>query len=192
MNKVSIAIVAVCFAASHLAAQPAGAREGGRNIEVRKNLDGSVCFPAPYYLYCDHDAYNYYILDLYRLPGFYAVWNGMQANDPPQPGHTSQPPEPLPPPSPPVTPVLHEYHWPEQVTTSAALSIVTTSGTVYLAIMVWVEGDSVHFNSPDGSVHQIPLSSISNSLTQRANAQKNLDVRLPWTHTLRASVTTAD
>jgi len=187
MNKVSIAIVAVCFAASHLAAQPAGAREG-RNIEVRQNLDGSVCFPAPYYQYCDHDSYNYYTLDLYRLAGFYAFWSGMQASDPAQPRYTSQSPEPLPP----VTPVLHDYHWPEQVTTSAAFAIVTTGGTEYLAIMVWVEGDSVHFNSPDGSVHQIPLSSISNSLTQRANAQKNLDVRLPSTQALRASVATAD
>src|SRR6478609_3727500 len=97
MNKVSIAIVAVCLATSHLGAQPAGARDRGRNIEVRQNLDGSVCFPAPYYQYCDHDAYNYY-MDLYRLPGFYAFRNGMQAGDPPQPRYTSQSPEALPPP----------------------------------------------------------------------------------------------
>jgi len=103
----------------------------------------------------------------------------MGESDPAQPSYTNQSPEPPPPPAPPVTPVLREYHWPEQVNTSATFSIVTTSGTVYLATMVWLEGDNVHFNSEDGGVRQIPLSSVSRSLTQTANAQKNLNPRLP-------------
>jgi hypothetical protein len=65
--------------------------------------------------------------------------------------------------------------------TSATFSIVATNGTVYLATMVWVEGGNVHFNSVDGGVGQIPLSSVSRSLTETANAQKNLNLRLQWT-----------
>ena len=39
----------------------------------------------------------------------------------------------------------------------------------------------VHFNSVDGGVLQIPLSSVWRSLMETANAQKNLSLRLPWT-----------
>ena len=198
----------------------------------RQNLDGSVCFPPPYYDRCIYDLSSY-SLDLYRLWTLYEFWNGLAESDPPQPtytkqspeppppppppvtpvvreynwpknantsamfsivttnslaesdqpqsSHTSQSPEPSPPPPPPVTPVLHEYSWPKDVNTSATFSIVTTSGTVYLATMVWVQECNLHFNSVDGDVREIPLSSISKSLTQTANAQKNLILRLPWT-----------
>lgn len=187
MNRVSIALVAVCLVTSHLMAQRAdvGGSDrtilSGRNLGVRQNPDGGVCFPAPFYQYCNYDNFNYYALGLYHPWAFYPFWNGMGESDPPQPSYTNQSPEPLPPPPPPVTPVLREYHWPEQVNKSATFSIVTTSGTVYLATMVWVEGGNVHFNLEDGGVRQIPLSSVSRSLTQTANAQKNLNLRLPWT-----------
>jgi hypothetical protein len=191
MNRVSIALVAVCLVTSHVMAQRAGVRGGDRNaygsspvvaqnLGVRQNLDGSVCFPAPFYEYCNYD-YKYYALDLYRSWASYPFWNGIRESDPPQPSYTIQSPEPPPPPPPPVTPVLREYHWPKPGNTSATFSIVTTSGTVYLATMVWVEGDDVHFNSVDGGVRQIPLSSVSGSLTETANAQKNLNLRLPCT-----------
>ena len=196
MRRVSIALVAVCLVASHVMAQPAGvwgryrnaygsrpvvARTmlSGRNLGVRQNLDGSVCFPAPSYQYCNY-GYPYYAWDLYRPWPFYPFWNGFYESEPPQPSYTIQLPETPPPPPPPPTPVLHEYHWPEEVNASATFSIVTTSGTVYLATMVWVEGADVHFNSVDGGVREIPLSSVSGSLTQSANAQKNLNLRLPW------------
>jgi hypothetical protein len=74
---------------------------------------------------------------------------------------------------------VHEYSWPKEVNTSATFSIVSTSGTVYLATMVWVQEGNVNFNSVDGDVRQLPLSSVSRSLTQTANAQKNLNLRLP-------------
>ena len=198
MNRVSIALVAVCLVTSHLMAQRADVGGGdrtilsGRNLGVRQNLDGSVCFPAPYYQYCNYGNFNYYALGLYRPWAFYPFWNGIGESDPPQPSYTNQSPEPPPPPPPPVTPVLHEYNWPEQVNTSATFSIVTTSGTVYLATMVWVEEGNVHFNSADGGVRQVPLSSVSRSLTQTANAQKNLNLPLPWTQALRASVAKAN
>jgi hypothetical protein len=188
MNRVSIALVAVCLVSSHLIAQqgtsrPVDARTSfsGQNLGVRQNLDGGVCFPAPFYQNCNYDYNNYYALDLYRLWAISAFWNGVHQSDPPQPSYTNQSPEPPPPPPLPVTPVLHEYHWPEQVNTSATFSIVITSGTVCLATMVWAEGGNVHFNSVDGGVGQIPLSSVSRSLTETANAQKNLILRLPWT-----------
>jgi hypothetical protein len=189
MKRVSIALVAVCLVASHLIAQPAGVLGGyrnaygsrpviARNFGVRQNLDGSVCFPAPSYQYCNYDD-NYYALDLYRLWPFYTSWNGVHESDPPQPSYTIQSPQPPPPPPPPVTPVLREYNWPEGGNTSATFSIVTTSGAVYLATMVWVEERDVHFNSVDGDVRHIPLSSVSRPLTQTANALKNLNLRLP-------------
>jgi hypothetical protein len=187
MNRVSIALVAISLVTSHLMAQRADVWDGdrnafesrpvvartifsGRNLGLRQNLDGSVCFPPPNYQYCNYDDYNYYALDLYRLWAFYAIWNGMHESDPTQPSYTKQSPEPPPPPLPPATPVLREYNWPEQVNTAATFSIVTTSGTVYLATMVWVEGGNVHFNLVDGSVRQIPLSSVSRSLTETAKA----------------------
>jgi hypothetical protein len=200
----------------------------GRNVGVRQNLDGSVCFPPPYYDRCIYDLSSY-SLDLYRLWTLYDFWNGMVESDLPQPTYTKQSPEPPPPPPPPVTPVvheynwpkdvntsatfssvannglagsdppqpidtkqspepsppppvtpiLHEYSWPKDVNTSATFSIVSTSGTVYLATMVWVQEGNVHFNSLDGDVRQIPLSSVSSELTQTANAHKNLNLRLP-------------
>ena len=146
----------------------AGTSFSGQYLGVRQNPDGGVCFPAPFYQNCNYDSNNSYALDLYRLWALSAFWNGVHQSDPPQPSYTNQSPEPSPPPPPPVKPVLHEYHWPEQVSTSATFSIVTTSGTVYLATMVWVEGGNVHFNSVDGGVGQIPLSSVSRSLTETA------------------------
>jgi hypothetical protein len=146
---------------------------------VQQNPDGGVCFPAPFYQYCNYDYNYYYAMDASRVLSS-TFWSGVRESDPPQPSRTNQSEVP-PPPPPPVTSVLHEYNWPEQVNTSATFSIVTTSGTVYLATMVWVEGGNVHFNSVDGGVRQIPLSSVSRSLTETANAQKKLNLRLQWT-----------
>ena len=184
MNRVSTALVAVCLVSSHLMAQRADMRGG-----VRQNLDRGVCFPAPFYQNCNYDYNNYYALDSYRLWPLYTFGNGMHESDPPQPSRTNQSPEP--PPPPPVTSVLYEYNWPEQVNTSATFSIVTTSGTVYLATMVWVEGGSVHFNSVDGGVRQMPLSSVSRSLTETANAQKHLNLRLPGTQAATPNIDAA-
>ena len=175
MRRVSLALIAVCVVASPLMAHRAG-------FGLRQNLDGSVCFPAPFYQYC-HYGYPYDALDWYPVGLFNPFWNGMYERDLPQPTYTIQSPEPPPPPTPPPTPVLREYHWPDEgtpsPTPSPAFSLVTTSGTIYCATMVWVEGDTVHFNSEDGSVRQVPLSSISKSLTESANAQKHLTLRLP-------------
>ena len=167
---------------------------GGQNLGVRQNLDGSVCFPAPFYQNCIYDL-SPYSLDLYRPWTFYTPytpWSTMDESDLRQPGYTSQSQAPPPPPPPPVAPVLHEYNWPGQEDASARFSIVTTSGTVYLATMVWVEGENLHFNSVDGGVRQIPLSAVSRSLTQTANAQKNLNLPLPRTQAVGASVATAN
>jgi hypothetical protein len=193
MIKLSIALIAGCLLTSHLMAQPADIRGSypmlsGRNLGVRQNLDGGVCFPAPSYQNCIYD-HNYYTLELYSLWAFYTFWNGMDGSDRPQPSYTKQSPEPPPPPPPPVTLVVHEYSWPEEVNTSTTFSIVTTSGTVYLATMVWVQEGNFYLTLVDGDVRQLPLSSVSNSLTQTANAQKNLNLHLPGTQDLRPSVT---
>ena len=172
MRRVSLALVAVCVAASPLMAQRAG-------HGARQNPDGSVCFPAPSYQYCSY-GYPYYALDWYPFGLFNPYWNRVSESEPPQASRTAQPPEAPPPPTPPATPVLNEYHWAEEGNPSAAFTLVTTSGTIYRATMIWVEGGDVHFNLEDGSARQIPLSSVSRPLTESANAQKHLSLRLPW------------
>jgi hypothetical protein len=205
MKRISIAFFSVCLYASHLAAQSTGvwggyrsayepgavlARtiSGGRNLGVRQNLDGSVCFPAPFYQNCIYDL-SPYSLELDRPWTFYTPWS-MDESDMRQPSYTNQ--SPPPPPSRRVTPALHEYNWPGQENASTTFSIVTTGGTVYLATMVWVEGENIHFNSVDGGVRQIPLSAVSRSLTQTANARKNLTLPLPSAGPVGTSVATAN
>jgi len=68
---------------------------------------------------------------------------------------------------------------------------VTTGGSVYLATMVWVEGGNVHFNAVDGVVREMPLSSVSRSLTETANAQKKLNLRLPWAQAATPNISSA-
>jgi hypothetical protein len=100
-----------------------------------------------------------------------------QRSLPPEP--SQEPPSLPPPPTPPPTPLIREYHWPDETRPPAAFSIVTTAGAEYLATMVWVEGDTIRFNSVDGGVRQIPRSQVSRSLTRAANAQKHLNLPLP-------------
>jgi hypothetical protein len=188
MNRVSIALIAISLATSPLMAQRAGSNS---YPAVRQTLDGAVCFPAPFYQNCNYEFKDYYALDLYRGWAYSAYWNSIRESDPPQPGDTKQSAEPPPLPPPPVTPVLHEYSWSDQINTSATFSIVTTGGSVYLATMVWVEGGNVHFNSVDGDVRQIPLSSVSRSLTETANAQKKLNLRLPWAQAATPNISSA-
>lgn len=196
MNRVCIALVTMCLASSHLSAQRANVRGGGRisgrssRVGARSNFSrsnfagspfqnfGNVGLYPPFYDY--YDSY-YPDWDLYRLSDFYNFWTSINRRDPPQqqPMYTDRSPELPPPPTPSPAPVVRQYNWPEQINPPAAFSIVTTSGTVYLATMVWVEGANVQFNSVDGGVRRIPLSSVSRSLTQTANAQKNLNLRLP-------------
>ena len=162
MNRMYIALAALCLVTWHLTAQSAdvGAVQGryrtayestpvvartmfnGRNVGVRQNLDGSVCFPPPYYDSCIYDLSSY-SLDLYRLWTLYTFWNGMAESDPPQPTYTKQSPEPPPPPPPPVTPVMHEYNWPKDANTSAGFSIVTTNGLAGV----------IHHNQPTRNSH---------------------------------------
>jgi hypothetical protein len=197
MNRVCIAVVTACLVSSHLSAQSGNVRGGGRitgrsrQVGARGNFSrsnfggspfqnfGGVGLYPPYYDY--YDSY-YPDFDLYRLSDFYNFWTSINRRDAPQqPMYADRSPEPPPPPPPPPSPapVVRQYNWPEQISPPTPFSIVTTSGTVYLATMVWVEGGNVLFNSVDGGVLRIPLSSVSRSLTQTANAQKNLNLRLP-------------
>ena len=165
MNRACIAFITMCLLAPHLPAQIARISGAGEAA----NSWAAVPWSYPF-------SYNPYYDELHSIKNFYKFWTSMDQHDPPQPIVTGTT---LPPP-PPATPVVHEYHWPGEANPAATFSIMTTNGTVYLATMVWVEGDNVHFNSVDGGVLVIPLSSISRSLTQTANAQKNLNLPLPW------------
>jgi hypothetical protein len=89
------------------------------------------------------------------------------------------PPEPPPPPPPPPRAAVQEYHWPVSNTAPAPFSIVLNDGTVHYATMVWLADGRLHFNSPEGGARQLPLSSVSRTLTQSANARKGLTLPLP-------------
>jgi hypothetical protein len=89
---------------------------------------------------------------------------------------------PAPPPSPPqpVRPEIHEYQHPEQAgRENATFEIVGRDGAVTHAIAVWVEGEAVHFITPDGGGGALPLASVDRPATQNVNAQKGLTLRLP-------------
>jgi len=134
------------------------------------------------------NAYKPNYDELYNIKTFANYAASMDRHASPQPIVTGT----TPPPPPAAVPVRSDYNWPGPVDTSATFSIVTASGAEYLATMVWVEGENIHFNSVDGGVRQIPLSSVSRSLTQTANAQKNLNLSLPLAPARPASVATSN
>ena len=116
--------------------------------------------------------------ELYNLKNFYSYWTSLDRHDP-RPSLITGNATPAPPPA---APGVREYHWPDQADTSATFSIVTNGGAEYLATMVWVDGDNLHFATPDGGMRQIPLTSVSRPLTQVANARKDLKLPLPSVH----------
>jgi hypothetical protein len=175
MDRISIAFFAASLVTSHLAAQ--GFIE--RNFGVRENLGGGICFPAPYYQNCSYDDNNYSNVGMYRLWRFHTAWNRAEELERPQANYAIRLSDPPAPTAPPPTPVVHEYHWPDQGNTSATFSIVTDSGAEYLATMVWVDGETLRFHSADGGTRQLPLTSVSRHLTQIANARKDLKLPLP-------------
>jgi hypothetical protein len=73
------------------------------------------------------------------------------------------------------------YHWPDPPASEndAVFSIVTDDGVVHQATLVWVQGDRLHFNLPDGGTSQLPLSAISRKATKATNAEKHLTLPLP-------------
>ncbi len=84
------------------------------------------------------------------------------------------------PPPPPVRSQMHEYHWPSSGDDpKAALSIVSTDGSVHHAIAVWVQDSMVCFVTPDGGGGHLPLSNVNRELTNQANKQQNLNLPLP-------------
>jgi hypothetical protein len=156
---------------------PLGGRTnfGGRRFSGRglRGFDGGFpwVYPAFYGDYGLLDDYPYgypYDNPQPQQPNIYIVMPGLQ-----------EPPEPPAPPPPPPAPVIREYHWQEQAQPPAPFSIVTTNGTVYYATLAWVQGDRIYFHSTEGGSRQLPLSSVSKSLTQAANAQKGLRLPLP-------------
>jgi hypothetical protein len=144
---------------------PVSARSGDETIWA----GGPWSYPGYY------SNYDPYYDELHTQKNFRAFWGNPNVSEPPRPIVTGSP---LPPPRP-ATPVMHEYSWPEQANSSAAFSIVTTTGTEYLATMVWVQDGVVNFTSVDGAIRQMPLASISRPLTRTANARKNLNLPLP-------------
>jgi len=179
MIRVYIALIVTCFVSSQLNAQNAEVSRERIAHGVRPSFAWTTFNPQFYPPYYDY-YYSYNDNSgLRSLWNFYAFWRSVDEQDRPQASYGEEATEPSRVPATPATPMVREYHWPEQVDAPAPFSIVTTSGTEYLATMVWVEGGNVHLNSVDGGALQIPLASVSRSLTKSANAQKKLNLPLP-------------
>jgi hypothetical protein len=84
------------------------------------------------------------------------------------------------PPPPPVRPELHEYKWPDSSgDTSAAFVLMLTDGSVRPAIAVWVQDNTLHYITPEGTGGRLGLHSINREGTRSANAAKHLTLWLP-------------
>jgi hypothetical protein len=188
MSRLCVTLCTILLIASDVSAQRAGSHGGGGG--------GTPRFSTPAFGRTGLDARRFSTNAFGRSGGFipwaypafygdYGYDNGFGDGYPTQPNvfvmmpAPQAPPEQPPPPPPPPTPVIREYHWPAQMDPPAAFSIVTTSGTEFHATMVWRVGDRLHFNSTEGGVREVPLSAVSRSLTQAANARKNLNLPLP-------------
>lgn len=196
MKSLCMAICTITLAASQLTAQRGGVRPGvgitrpgggglgradfsdhrflgGRRGGFGAGFGGGFGaglgygFPAFYGDYGSGDGFGFGG-DYQSQPNIFVVMPAPQL-----------PPEPPPPPPPPPALVVREYHWPASDSAPAPFSIVLNNGTVEYATMAWVEGDRIHFHSPEGGGRQVPLSSVSRSLTQAANARKGLTLPLP-------------
>jgi hypothetical protein len=186
MSKLLTVVSVAGLLASQLPAQRAGGRVfGGVGSPVGPGSWGAGFAGRPAFGF---GSRSFVGISPWVLPAFaddYRFPDGFQQDYAPQPNiivvaPAQQPaPEPPPPPPTPAVPVVREYHWPETPDPHALFSIVASDGTVYEAAMVWVQGDIVHFRLPEGGSRQLPLSSVSRSLTQTANARKNLNLRLP-------------
>ena len=84
------------------------------------------------------------------------------------------------PPPPPVRPELHEYKWPDSSgDTSAAFVLMLTDGSVRPASAVWVQDNTLHYITPEGTGGRLGLHSINREGTRAANAAKHLTLWLP-------------
>jgi hypothetical protein len=84
-------------------------------------------------------------------------------------------------PSPPVQSETREYRWPPSTNHSSAttFSIVSVDGRVQSATLVWVEGDTLSFITPDGSQVKMPVSSVDREATNWRNTEHHLTLRSP-------------
>src|SRR5438128_1476015 len=94
MNRVSIALVAFCLVTSHLMAQGVGSSTYDSRAAVARttseralgpwlNVNGGVCYPAPFYENCSYDS-AYYALTAYRLWTFSNLLNSTLDAGPPR------------------------------------------------------------------------------------------------------------
>ena len=92
-------------------------------------------------------------------------------------------PEPqsyIPPPPPPAQPELHNYSWPAVGSDPDALfSIISKDRIVRPAVAVWVQGDTVHYITPEDHDGRLALDSVDREATRSANAAKHLVLALP-------------
>lgn len=90
------------------------------------------------------------------------------------------------PPPPPIESALREYTWPESGSDpSAVFAIISKDGIVRPAVAVWVQGDTVHYVTPEDHDGRLALDSIDRAATRSANAAKHLMLALPATSSLR-------
>src|SRR5204862_6950073 len=51
--------------------------------------------------------------------------------------------------------------------------------TIYSAFTYWVEGDTLHYVTPEGTHNQVSMDLIDRDLTNRLNRERSVDFRLP-------------
>lgn len=84
------------------------------------------------------------------------------------------------PPPPPARLEVHEYKWPDSSgDTAAAFVLVLKDGSVRPASAVWIQGDTLHYVTPEGAGGRLGLHSVNREGTRLANAAKHLTLWLP-------------
>jgi hypothetical protein len=92
---------------------------------------------------------------------------------------------PVQPPPPPVIvkSSIHEYQQPAESAQAgaqpSAFTLVMRDGSSQPAILVWVEGDVLHYIDPAGKTLRIPLATVDRDATERLNQEKNVSLHLP-------------
>ena len=116
--------------------------------------------------------------DDYAQPGDYSV-NDQYPNIS-VPESESCGPVVLQPPPQPVRSEIHEYKWPNTDDhNGATFALLLKDGSVRSAIAVWVQGNTIHYVTPDGDGRRLGLYSLNRPGTRLANAAKHLTLWLP-------------
>jgi len=184
-----LTVILVFSACANLDAQRGGAGGMGHVItpptvsttrpDFSRNSDGRAFTRSGSGNYDRYSGLGYPYWDYYGDywdPAFYGPDNYYAPR--PDTGLVVPVPQPVSPPSPPAEPVVTEYSWPDSANAGApAFAIVSKDGTVYHALAVWVQDNTLCFTAPNGIGRHVSLNDIDGAATTRMNAE--LKLKLP-------------